>query len=195
MEIHGCEKFETKYTVAKSLKRNPRLRKIQSKIHDCENSNKESTIAMFKIIVEANKALLHEELKCRPVLAQWQNVVDYCRMTIGQEPVERFIVFYLDKNMQLIRQELSTIGTNNQVQIYPREILKRALHLNATTIVLAHNHPSGNMTPSPDDIRMTKELRRVLAPNGIYLADHLIIGGNKKPYSIANRLSEEEETP
>lgn len=156
---------------------------------------KDSTIAMFKIIIESNKYLLLEELKCRPVLSQWQNVIDYCRITIGQESVERFIVFYLDKNMKLLRQELSAIGTNNQVQLYPREILKRALNLNATTLVLAHNHPSGDVKPSQDDIRVTKELRRVLNSNGIHLADHLVIGGNSIPYSIVNRLAEDENIP
>ena len=154
---------------------------------------KESTITMFKIILEANKYLLLNDLKCQPVFSQWQNVIDYCRISIGYETVERFIVFYLDKNMKLVRQETSSSGTCDQVHLYPREVLKKALSLNAVTVILAHNHPSADIKPSQDDIRLTKELRRILYANGIHLADHLIIGGNKEPYSIINRLNLNED--
>ncbi len=147
---------------------------------------KDSTIAMFKLILESNRYLLMEDLKRRPILAHWETVCDYCKLAIGHEPVERYLVFYLDTGMHLLRQELSTVGTNNQVHLYPREILKRALELNATNIILAHNHPSGSLDPSHNDIRLTRELRRILMANDIRLADHLIVSGNQQPKSLNN---------
>lgn len=126
------------------------------------------------VIYEARQILLRH-LNQNPVLSSWQAVLDYCALTIRGE-VERFHVLYLNRKNRLISDECPSIGTVDRVPVYPREVLRRALALNATALIIVHNHPSGDPTPSRADIQMTKTIVDVAAPLGIAVHDHLIIG-------------------
>ncbi|WP_353621136.1 DNA repair protein RadC [Labrenzia sp. R4_2] len=126
------------------------------------------------VIYEARQILLRH-LNQNPVLSSWQAVLDYCALTIRGE-VERFHVLYLDKKNRLISDECLATGTVDHVPVYPREVLKRGLELNATALILVHNHPSGDPEPSRADITMTKEIRKGCQVLGLTLHDHIIVG-------------------
>lgn len=126
------------------------------------------------VIYEARQILLRH-LNQNPVLSSWQTVLDYCALTIRGE-VERFHVLYLDKKNRLISDECLATGTVNHVPVYPREVLKRGLELNATALILVHNHPSGDPEPSRADITMTKEINKGCKVLGLMLHDHIIVG-------------------
>ena len=102
---------------------------------------------------------MQRHLNQNPVLSSWQAVLDYCALTIRGE-VERFHVLYLDKKNRLISDECLATGTVDHVPVYPREVLKRGLELNATALILVHNHPSGDPEPSRADIAMTTEIQK-----------------------------------
>ncbi|AQQ07287.1 DNA repair protein [Roseibium algicola] len=126
------------------------------------------------VIYEARQILLRH-LNQNPVLSSWQTVLDYCALTIRGE-VERFHVLYLDKKNRLISDECLATGTVDHVPVYPREVLKRGLELNATALILVHNHPSGDPEPSRADITMTKEINKGCKVLGLMLHDHIIVG-------------------
>ncbi|QFT34118.1 hypothetical protein FIV00_26720 [Labrenzia sp. THAF82] len=126
------------------------------------------------VIYEARQILLRH-LNRNPVLSSWQAVLDYCALTIRGE-VERFHVLYLDKKNRLISDECLATGTVDHVPVYPREVLKRGLELNATALILVHNHPSGDPEPSRADIKMTKEIQTGCKVLGLTLHDHIIVG-------------------
>lgn len=126
------------------------------------------------VIYEARQILLRH-LNRNPVLSSWQAVLDYCALTIRGE-VERFHVLYLDKKNRLISDECLATGTVDHVPVYPREVLKRGLELNATALILVHNHPSGDPEPSRADIKMTKEIQMGCKVLGLMLHDHIIVG-------------------
>jgi DNA repair protein RadC len=111
----------------------------------------------------------------RPVLRSWDALTDYLRAALGHEKTEQFRVLFLDAKTRLIADEVMGRGTINHAPVYPREIARRALELHASTVILAHNHPSGTAEASRDDIAMTREVRRALQPLGVVLHDHLII--------------------
>lgn len=115
-------------------------------------------------------------LKGRPCLSSWSLVLDYLRSQIGFATVEHFRVLFLNKRNELIADEEQQRGTVDHVPVYPREVLKRALELNATAIVLAHNHPSGDPTPSRADITMTQDVAKACEVVGIAVHDHVIVG-------------------
>lgn len=146
---------------------------------------KKSTLVLFKLIREANARMLMGQMKTKPVLECWEQVVDYCCLSLEQERIEHFMVLYLDKHFRLIRREIPQNGTTDRVSIYPREILKQALILAAHAVVIVHNHPSGNPEPSPADLSMTAELYKTLVAGNILFLDHLIIGEGRKVYSFA----------
>ena len=126
------------------------------------------------VVYEARQILLRH-LNQNPVLSSWQAVLDYCALTIRGE-VERFHVLYLDRKNRIISDELLSTGTVDHVPVYPREVIKRALMLNASALILIHNHPSGDPTPSKEDIEVTRRLLEAGRVLGIPLTDHIIVG-------------------
>lgn len=110
------------------------------------------------------------------LLNNWQRMVDYCRMAMAHETVEQFRLLFLDRKNHLIGEEIHQRGTIDHTPVYPREVVKRALELGAGAIVLAHNHPSGDPTPSKDDITMTRLIIEACKPLGLIIHDHIIIG-------------------
>jgi DNA repair protein RadC len=136
----------------------------------------EVSAAALKIVAAAAVRLSKTTLSDKPVIGSWQLLLDYCQAAMAREPVEQFRVLYLDKKNRLIADEVQQTGTVDHTSVYPREIVKRALELGATAIILAHNHPSGDPTPSRADIEMTKEVARAATALGLQLHDHLIVG-------------------
>jgi len=132
-------------------------------------------IAALKLAQAAASRLLHGELAAKPVLRSWDALTDYLRAGLAHEKIEQFRVLFLDGRTRLIADEVMGRGTVNHAPVYPREIARRALELHASTVILAHNHPSGTAEASRDDIAMTREVRRALQPLGVVLHDHLII--------------------
>ncbi|MGB4101579.1 MAG: DNA repair protein RadC [Alphaproteobacteria bacterium] len=115
----------------------------------------------------------------RPLLSSWQRIVDYCQMALSHESKEQFRLLFLDRRNQLVHEQIMQRGTIDHTPVYPREIVQRALELGAGAIVLVHNHPSGDPTPSQADIDMTKMIEAACRPLDIVLHDHLIIGKGK----------------
>ena len=133
----------------------------------------EAAVTEFKIVAAAAQRLAKGEVRKRPVLSSWSSVLDYCRTAQAFAEKEQFRILFLDKRNQLIADEVQQQGTVDHTPVYPREVVKRALELSATAIILVHNHPSGDPTPSPADIEMTKQIvdgreaarRRALRPH------------------------------
>src|SRR5215813_8933986 len=136
----------------------------------------EAAIADLKIVQAAANRLLRGEVKKRHVLSSWSNVLDYCRTVMAFESKEHFRILFLDKANHLIADEQHQTGTVDHTPVYPREVVKRALELSATAVILVHNHPSGDPTPSRADIDMTRAIVEVARPLGIAVHDHLIVG-------------------
>lgn len=119
-----------------------------------------------------------EAVRNRPVLASWTALLDYCRTAMAFEEREQFRILFLDKKNTLIADEIQQTGTVDHTPVYPREVMRRALELSSTAIILVHNHPSGDPTPSRADIDMTRTIVEVGKPLGIAVHDHLVIGRN-----------------
>jgi DNA repair protein RadC len=136
----------------------------------------EASITELKIVQAAAGRLLHGQVKKRPVLSSWSAVLDYCRSAQAFADREQFRVLFLDKRNQLIADELQQVGTVDHTPVYPREVVKRALELSATAIILVHNHPSGDPTPSRADVQITQQVIAVANPLGISVHDHIIVG-------------------
>ena len=133
-------------------------------------------ITELKIVQAAASRLVRGAVKKRPVLSSWSSVLDYCRTAQAFADREQFRVLFLDKRNQLIADEVQQVGTVDHTPVYPREVVKRALELSATAIILVHNHPSGDPTPSRADIQMTQQIIAVAQPLGISVHDHIIVG-------------------
>ena len=136
----------------------------------------DSAITEIKIIHAAAGRLARGQVQKRPVLSSWSSVLDYCRTAQAFADVEQFRILFLDKRNQLIADEVQQRGTVDHTPVYPREVVKRALELSATAIILVHNHPSGDPTPSRADIQMTQSIIEVAKPLGIAVHDHIIVG-------------------
>jgi DNA repair protein RadC len=136
----------------------------------------ETGVAALKFVQAAAVRALRDDVVGRPVLSSWQAVLDYLHADMAHGAIERFRVLFLDNKNVLIRSELMAEGTVNQAPVYVREVMKRALELGATAIVLAHNHPSGDPQPSRDDIAITAQIVTAGRPLGIVVHDHVIIG-------------------
>lgn len=136
----------------------------------------EPAVSELKIVQAAASRVLRGEVKRRPVLSSWSTVLDYCRTTMAFEDKEQFRIIFLDKRNQVITDEVQQVGTVDHTPVYPREIVKRALEVSATALVLVHNHPSGDPTPSQADIQMTRAIVEVARPLGIAVHDHIIVG-------------------
>ena len=136
---------------------------------------KDAAIYEFALIKASTKRLLKSDVVERPVLTSWIKVLDHCRAAMAFEPREQFRILFLDKRNRLILDEVQQTGTIDHTPVYVREICRRALEVNATALILAHNHPSGDPTPSRGDIEMTKEIVRVARGLGISVHDHIIL--------------------
>lgn len=136
----------------------------------------EVVITELKIIRAAALRLMRGEIMRKPALSSWSQVVDYCRAAMGFEAREQLRILFLDKRNQLIADEVQQEGTVDHTPVYVREVVKRALELSATAIVLVHNHPSGDPTPSRADIEMTKQIIDAAKVLGVTVHDHIIVG-------------------
>mgnify|MGYP001221550987 FL=1 len=138
----------------------------------------DAAVTEMKLIAATASRVAKGQVKQRTVLSSWSSVIDYCRTAMAFADKEQFRILFLDKRNQLIADELQQVGTVDHTPVYPREVVKRALELSATAIVLVHNHPSGDPTPSQADIQMTKSIVAIAAPLGISVHDHIIVGKN-----------------
>jgi DNA repair protein RadC len=136
------------------------------------------TVTELKLIAAAASRIAKGQLTKRTLLSSWNDVIDYCRTTMAFADKEQFRVLFLDKRNQLISDEVQQTGTVDHTPVYPREVIKRALELSATAVILVHNHPSGDPTPSQADIQMTKAIIDIAGPLGISVHDHIIVGKN-----------------
>jgi DNA repair protein RadC len=136
----------------------------------------ESTAHDLKLIESAGHELARGAVRSRTVLGSWSAVIDYCRAAMAFSDKEVFRILFLDKRNGLLADEVQQTGTVDHTPVYPREVLKRALELSASAVVLVHNHPSGDPSPSQADIRMTREIAQVAKPLGIMVHDHIIVG-------------------
>ncbi len=130
----------------------------------------------LKIVEAALKRMARGAVGKRPVLSSWSSVLDYCRMAMAFAEREQFRILFLDKKNALIADEVQQTGTVDHTPVYPREVVRRALELSASAVILVHNHPSGDPTPSGADVRMTRELVDIAKPLGIAIHDHIIVG-------------------
>jgi len=129
----------------------------------------------LKLVRAAALRLMRSAILSRPALSSWSQVLDYCRAAMGYEAREQFRILFLDKKNHLIADELQQEGTVDHTPVYVREVLKRALELSATAIILVHNHPSGDPAPSRADIEMTRLIVDAGRPLGITVHDHIIV--------------------
>ncbi|MFS4581577.1 RadC family protein [Phaeobacter sp. C3_T13_0] len=136
----------------------------------------EAVITDLKILEAAAHRMARAKVMHRPLLSSWDALLDYCHIVMGHRETEQFRVLYLDRKNTLIADEEQANGTVDHVPVYPREIAKRALEIGASALILVHNHPSGDPTPSASDIEMTDRVARALRALDIVLHDHLIIG-------------------
>ena len=135
-----------------------------------------AVVTELKLIRAAALRLAKGEVVNRPVLGTWQSILDYCRAAMAFEDIEQFRILFLDKKNQLIADEVQQQGTVDHTPVYTREVMKRALELAASAIILVHNHPSGDPTPSMADIEMTKKVIDAGQRLGVSVHDHVIVG-------------------
>ncbi len=136
----------------------------------------EAVVTELKLIEAAAQRFAKGEVAQKPVLGSWSKVLDYCRTSMAFSEREQFRILFLDRSNGLIADEVQQVGTVDHTPVYPREVVRRALELSATAIILVHNHPSGDPKPSRADIDMTQTLADIAKPLGIELHDHIIVG-------------------
>lgn len=136
----------------------------------------EGVATEFKIVEAAAKRFAKGVIKKRRSLGSWSEVVDYCRTAMAFDDREDFRILFLDKKNGIIADEAQGVGTVDHTPVYPREVVKRALELSASAIILVHNHPSGDPTPSTQDVKMTLDIIAIAAPLGVTVHDHIIVG-------------------
>lgn len=134
----------------------------------------------LKIMEAVAQRMMRARVMQRPVLSSWNALLDYCHTAMAHRETETFRVLYLDRKNVLIADEEQAKGTVDHVPVYPREVVKRALELNASALILVHNHPSGDPTPSQADIAMTRQIQDAAGVLGLTLHDHLIIGKERE---------------
>jgi DNA repair protein RadC len=139
----------------------------------------EAGAAALKTVQAAALRLARTEILDRPLLDNWERLIGYLNAALARERVEQFRVLFLDARNHLLADEAQARGTVNHTPVYPREVVKRALELHAAAIILVHNHPSGDPTPSREDITMTAETRKAADALAIVLHDHIIIGNGR----------------
>jgi DNA repair protein RadC len=136
----------------------------------------EHDIALFRLVREIACRMARAEVRSRPVLSNWQALIDYLQTAMAYEQIEQFRILFLDRKNNLIADEVQQRGTVNHTPVYPREVMKRALVLNASALIVVHNHPSGDPKPSRDDIETTRELKAAAKALELELHDHVVIG-------------------
>ena len=136
----------------------------------------DATIFDFRLYRAAVERAARDRVMRREVLSSWEAVVAYCRIAMADEPREHFRILFLDKKNKLVADEVQQRGTVDHTPVYPREVVKRALELNASALILVHNHPSGDPAPSRPDIDMTRQITEVAKPLGIVVHDHIVVG-------------------
>jgi DNA repair protein RadC len=146
----------------------------------------EGAIAGLKTVRAAALLMTKQELIDKPVIGNWQKLLDYCRISLAEEKIEQFHLLFLDHKNTLIAHERQQTGTIDHAPVYSREVVKRALELGASAIIMVHNHPSGDPTPSKDDVAMTKAVAAAAEKLGILLHDHVVVGrkGHKSMRSL-----------
>lgn len=140
----------------------------------------ESVVRELKIVQAAALKLAQARVLKRPVISSWGDLLAYCRAAMADEQTETFRVLFVDKKNILIADEVQTKGTVDHAPVYPREVVKRALELGASAVILVHNHPSGDPTPSRADIEMTREVVKAAQALSIRVHDHLVIGKDRE---------------
>ena len=150
---------------------------------------KEATVAALKIVEAAALRLARAKIIGRPALSSWDALLDYCSAAMGRAQTEEFRVLFLDRKNILLADEVHQRGTVDHTPVYPREVVKRALEFGASALILVHNHPSGDPTPSRTDIAMTREIAAAAKALKIELHDHLVIGrGNHASFKALGLL-------
>ncbi len=139
----------------------------------------EAGVAALKTVQAAALRLARAEVISRPVLGNWDALMAYLNAALARERVEQFRVLFLDNRNRLLADEAQARGTVNHTPVYPREVVKRALELHATALILVHNHPSGDPTPSRADIEMTQQIAEAAATLAVVLHDHVVIGNGR----------------
>jgi len=133
-------------------------------------------VAMLKAVRDAALRLSESQLRQADVIGSWDKLIDYCKANIAHGTVEEFHLLFLNRKNELIKHERQQRGTIDHTPVYPREVVKRALELDASALILVHNHPSGDPTPSKADIAVTRDIINAAKPLGVTVHDHLIIG-------------------
>lgn len=136
---------------------------------------KEAGIGAIKLVAAAALRLARAQAREQPVIGSWDRLLDYLRIALAHEPVECFHLLFLDRKNRLIADERQQRGTVDHTPVYPRQVVKRALELEASALILVHNHPSGDPTPSRADIELTRELAEAVSRLGIALHDHVVV--------------------
>lgn len=147
---------------------------------------KEATLASIKFSQALSQELLKENAKEKPVIHTWKQVLDYCQASMSHLKTEQFRLLFLDRKNKLIEDEVQQVGTVDQTSVYPREVARRALELGASSLIMVHNHPSGDPTPSQADISITQKVQVAIEALNISLHDHIIIGKGRH-YSLRSQ--------
>lgn len=182
MLFAASPRADTKPLAKRLLKHFGSLSKVlaasQSELMKVEGMG-EAAVCCLQIIHSVQERMLKEEASHSTVIQSWSSLLDYCRVSLGQRKIEEFRVLFLNHKHALLADEAQQSGTVNHAPVYPREVVRRALELGASAVILVHNHPSGDPTPSKDDIQITKQVVAAAAALNISVHDHLIIAGNK----------------
>jgi DNA repair protein RadC len=139
------------------------------------NGITDHSVVLFNIIKITTKNMLKKEISHTPVLDNWQGLLDYCYTNLAHEKKEYIKILYLNTKSTLIKEEILQEGTINYSTLYPREVVKKALEFGASAFILAHNHPSGDLRPSAEDIAVTNKLAKIASSLEIILHDHIIV--------------------
>ncbi len=134
---------------------------------------------LIKAVAQVIQRSLREQILERPVIGSWTALLDYLQAAMQHETAEHFRLLFLDRKNILIRDEVQSRGTVDHTPLYPREVVKRALELGASALIMVHNHPSGDPTPSQADIDMTRQVVAALSQVNITVHDHIIVGRNR----------------
>ncbi|EYD73239.1 RadC family protein [Limimaricola hongkongensis] len=147
-----------------------------------------AVLCEIKVVEAVAHRMARARVIARPVLSGWEPLLDYCRTVMAHRDTEQFRVLFLDRRNVLIADEAQGRGTVDHVPVYPREVVKRALELNASALILVHNHPSGDPTPSEADIAMTAQIDAAARALNLTLHDHLVIGKSRETSFRADGL-------
>ncbi|WP_169569107.1 RadC family protein [Sneathiella limimaris] len=139
----------------------------------------DTSVAIIKVAEKLGEKILRSRVENRNIIGSWQALLEYCQGTMGRKEIEHFRILFLNNRHFLIADEVQQTGTINQAAVYPREVIKRALELGATSLILVHNHPSGDTSPSRSDIQITEEIVKAAEALQITIHDHLIVSANE----------------